>query len=186
MTTPTRFTRVAAGSVLAAATVLALTACSSAGPAASTAPTTTAAQGDAQILAIGQRYSQCVRDHGISTFPDMVLVAGQLTLPDNAAGDAADAALRANPAARDACGPILSELPPAAQKNHVPTAQDRANLVQYARCIRAHGVPEWPDPNADGAFPIAGTPLSAQAKSARVLNAEQACRQYWSAGIPEK
>lgn len=183
MTTPTRFTRLAAGVAIATATI-ALAACSSAGT--TTAPTTTAAQGDAQILAIGQRYSQCVRDHGISTFPDMVIIAGQLTLPDNAAGDAADAALRANPAARDACGPILSELPAGAQKNAAPTAQDRANLLSYARCIRQHGVPEWPDPNADGAFPIAGTPLAAQAKSARVLNAEQACRQYWSGGIPEK
>jgi hypothetical protein len=47
-------------------------------------------------------------------------------------------------------------------------------------------VPQWPDPSADGSFRIAGTPLGTEGKSARILAAQQACRQYWDKGIPEK
>jgi hypothetical protein len=37
-------------------------------------------------------------------------------------------------------------------------------LVRFARCMRAHGVPDWPDPNALGEFPMT-TQMSSQFKS---------------------
>lgn len=116
----------------------------------------------------------------------MVVAAGHLAIPDSAAGTAGDQALRSNTAARDACAPILRQLPASAQKGGSLTSQDRAHLVRFAQCMRQHGVPEWPDPNAHGSFPVAGTPLGGQLKSSRVLDAQQACRQYWSGAISEK
>jgi hypothetical protein len=184
MTNPSAVTRAAAGPVLAALALATLVACQSGGSVAQPPAATPA--GDQQILAIGREYSQCVRDHGVSTFPDMVVIAGQLSLPDNATGDAADQALRANPTARSQCASILRRLPAAAQKNQALTAQDRANLLRYAQCMRQNGVPEWPDPSATGSFPITGTPLADQLKSARVLRAQQACRQFWAGEISVK
>jgi hypothetical protein len=174
-----------AGLVLAALAVAALAGCHSAAPSAGASPKATSMT-DQQILGIGRQYAQCVRDHGVANFPDMIVVAGQLTLPDDASGDAGDAALRANPAARDACASILQQLPASAQKNTVPSAEDRQKLLQYAQCMRDHGVPEWPDPAADGSFPIANTALGAEGKSARILAASEACKKYWDKGISVK
>lgn len=186
MTSPPRFIRFVAAPATAALTLAAAVACQSGTPSGAGAATTTTPTGDAQILAIGRQYSQCVRDHGIPTFPDMVVVAGHLALPDGAEGTAGDQALRSNTGARDACAPILRALPAGAQKGQALTSQDKVDLVRFARCMRQHGVPEWPDPNAHGSFPIASTPLGGQLKSSRVLDAEQACRQYWSGAISEK
>jgi hypothetical protein len=184
MTKRVRFIRFGAGPLCAAIVLATAVACQSVG--ASAAPASATSAGDQQVLAVGRAYSQCVRDHGIPTFPDMVVIAGYLTLPDDATGDAADQALRADPAARDGCAAILGRLPASAQKGQALTQQDRQNLLRYAQCIRQNGVPEWPDPKADGSFPIASTPLAGQLKSARVQSAEQACRQFWSGGISIK
>src|SRR5882762_9120978 len=94
---PTRFAVIAA--------LMTLTACSSGGH-GSTTSSSPATSGDQLLLSIGRQYSQCVRAHGVSAYPDMVIIGGFLTLPDSPAGDAGDQALRANPSARDGCAPI--------------------------------------------------------------------------------
>jgi ABC-type sugar transport system ATPase subunit len=49
--------------------------------------------------------------------------------------------------------------------------------MRFAACMRQHGVPDWPDPKADGTFPFVGTALEREGKSPRVLAAARACRQ---------
>jgi hypothetical protein len=167
----------------AALILVTLAGCTSGGsPAAAPSPT---AMTDAQLQAIGRQYSQCIRDHGVPGFPDMVVVDGRMALPDDG-GDAGKRALQANPAAEQACRPILDQLPPSARKNGPVSAEDLQNLLKFAQCLRENGVPEWPDPDSDGAFPIAGTPLATEGKSPRMLTAMQACRQYWDRGISAK
>jgi hypothetical protein len=175
-----------AASAFAGLVFVALAACQSGSPSAAPPSPPPSTGSDQQILAIGRDYAQCLRDHGIANFPDMVVVAGRLSLPDNASGDAAEQALRANPAARDACQPILGRLPASAQKNPAMSDADRQNLLRFAQCMREHGVPQWPDPRPDGTFPIAGTPLEREGKSARIQSATAACKQYWDKGIPVK
>jgi hypothetical protein len=58
-----------------------------------------------QILAIGRRFSACVRAHGVAGFPDPVVKDGYLELPAGPGGDNGKAALGANPAALQACRP---------------------------------------------------------------------------------
>jgi hypothetical protein len=141
--------------------------------------------GNAQIQAIGREYSQCVRDHGLPSYPDLVVEDGQLTLPNDGTADANRQALRDKPDILDACRPILDKLPANAQKSPALSDQDRQNLLTFAQCMRDHGVPEWPDPRANGSFPIAGTPLETE-RSERVASAQKACRQYWDRPIPVK
>jgi hypothetical protein len=43
------------------------------------------------------------------------------------------------------------------------TAADLAKDEQYAQCMRAHGIPNWPDPTADGGFPIPKGKFNARA-----------------------
>jgi hypothetical protein len=141
-----------------------------------------------QILAIGREAAQCMREHGIPDFPDPIIDQhGQLQLPQGGAGDHAKEEMDNNPDAQRVCLPILDRLPPnVAGRSQGPgqfSQEDLANLLKFAQCMRRNGIPEWPDPKADGSFPISGTPLSSEGKSARIRAGFQACKQYWDKGI---
>jgi hypothetical protein len=64
--------------------------------------------------------------------------------------------------------PTVNPSPP------VPQAQFQ-QLVRLAECLRQHGVPNWPDPDPDGAF---GLPPSLQQKTHAWARASQACQRY--------
>jgi hypothetical protein len=136
---------------------------------------------DDQILAIGREAAQCIREHGVANFPDPVVSAGQLTLPgDNEPPPGADAAVAA-------CRSILERLPASAlgEGDDAPGPEDVTQLLKFAQCIREHGIPDWPDPKADGSFPLNGTPLEHEGKSPRLQRATEACHQYWDGGITQ-
>lgn len=121
-----------------------------------------------------------MRSHGFPSFPDPVV-------DQNGRGDFAsdpNAKTEINsPQALPACGPILNRLPAGGPNSHSVSAADLAALKQFAACMRANGIPQWPDPKGDGTFPIVGTPLESEGKSARVQHGLAACTQYWSGGI---
>jgi hypothetical protein len=151
-------------------------------PAASASPSSVGAD---QILAIGRRFAACVRAHGIPGFPDPVLNGGYLELPSGGHPDQGKAALKANEAARDACEPILAELPPSATRPRKPSGQeDMQALLKFAQCMRRHGLPTWPDPDANGDFPLQQAGI--QGKTPAVITAMQACKSAGSGPIGVK
>jgi hypothetical protein len=81
----------------------------------------------------GVRFAQCMRAHGVSDFPDPGSTAGPQETPVSAAP--------AFVAAQKACGgaPGGPGLPQA-------TEAQKVRAIAFAKCMRAHGVPEWPDP----------------------------------------
>jgi len=109
-------------------------------------------------------FAECMIAHGINNFPEPNS-KGQLSIskgglpdlnsPQFAAAEAACASLRA-------AGTALS---PAQQ------AQHQAALVKYANCMRAHGVPAFPDPGTSGTFDLGGI----NADSPQVEAADKAC-----------
>lgn len=143
--------------------------------AASASPPPSAAT-DAQILAVGREYAQCVRTHGVAGFPDPVVADGRLGW--RVTGDTNPKQLLANnKSARDACGPILDRLPPSAIKRPSFSPQEMRDLLRFAQCMRQHGYPDWPDPRADGTFQLPPS-VQAEGKSPRRIAAGQACDQY--------
>jgi hypothetical protein len=62
-------------------------------------------------------------------------------------------------------------------KGKPASAADMARLRAFARCMRAHGLADWPDPDADGAFPLPSRLRPPQGGSL-TGPAEQACKQY--------
>ncbi|HEY2668906.1 MAG TPA: hypothetical protein VGJ07_00875 [Rugosimonospora sp.] len=146
------------------------------GPSAGSPAPSPSAATDAQILAIGREYSQCVRAHGIPDYPDPVVVDGRLAMPVSGGTDMKQA-LQNNKAAQDACGPIFDRLPASATKRSSFSPEDMQNLLRYAQCMRQHGYPDWPDPQADGSFSLPPA-LENEGKSSRRLAAGQACDQY--------
>ena len=82
------------------------------------------------------QFADCMRAHGVSNFPDPLPTGG---FPRGAAGPptpASTTALRA-------CMPVLHA---GEGSRHAPSAGRLAAALRYARCIRAHGVPRFPDP----------------------------------------
>ena len=114
----------------------------------STVPTATSAGGSgsarASTLAEAVAYSQCIRSHGVPNFPDPVQTPdggyGYRTAgidPNSVAFQGALQACRSLPSPWNSTGQQLSP------------AQQQAWL-NWAKCIRAHGVPGFPDPTFSG------------------------------------
>lgn len=157
-----------------------VTACSSGGE-ASPQPSTSAIVNAQQWLALARQFSQCAREHGYPNFPDPVIDNGEPVYPS----DGAEVKEQARAVAQIAECKAIDEQVAALRDANFPrySAADIDKLKDFAKCLRAHGVPEWPDPKADGTFPIVGTPLEGEGKSDRILTAADACKEYWDKGI---
>ena len=153
----------ACGAMLAASAVLA--GCGSGGGSAAGA----AAQGAGTPDASTEAIVECYRAHGDPSFPDPVYD------PSDGRWHFAISPGSAPQGTQQACQhlfPTVNPSPP------VPQAQFR-QLVRLAECVRQHGVPNWPDPDPDGAF---GLPPSLQQKTHAWARASQACQRYMPSG----
>jgi hypothetical protein len=56
-----------------------------------------------------------------------------------------------------------------------------SNAVRFSACIRAHGVPDFPDPNAQGVFSLSGADASLP-QTAQFQRASTACRSLLHLG----
>jgi hypothetical protein len=131
-----------------AAALLVLVACGSpgssgsSGSSASPGPTGGTHRSDVAVL---HRLVACIRAHGIPNFPDGSIDShGVVSFPQSAP--------RVPDAAANACRPIFDQLPP--QPNPSPPVPQAvfAKLLNFARCMRSHGVTRWPDPAPNGTF----------------------------------
>jgi hypothetical protein len=151
-------------------------ACSSGGKHSPTAAASSSGTSVQQMLGIGRRFAQCARDHGYPALPDPEIQDGRLAFPANQYTKEQLEEAEKVPE----CKAILAELPPAHPKDNNPTlnAADMQKAREYAKCMREQGIPDWPDPVADGSFPL-NAALQAEGKSQRILTASEACKQYW-------
>lgn len=113
-------------------------------------------------------YASCMRSHGVPGFPDPVLTSHNLTFNSTAESSSPQYA-----SANKACKHLLPDdggAPTPAQ-----LATETAKLLQYAKCMRAHGEPNFPDPTVSPnqfGFSLKGIdPQSTQFQAA-----QQACK----------
>jgi hypothetical protein len=86
-------------------------------------------------------FAECMRANGVPKFPDPSPGRGMLF---SLAG--VDTSAPAFEAAQTKCQKLLGPgLPFPGSRTH-PSAQTMAKLLQIARCLRGHGVPQFPDP----------------------------------------
>ena len=105
-----------------------------------------------RALAVGSEFADCARDHGAPGFPDPAIQNGVLAFPDVSKADL--------DALGSACREIGLRLPqPPPQPAQRPSDEVFALRMEYARCARQNGVPEWPDPRRDGSDEFRGTEL---------------------------
>ncbi len=105
------------------------------------------------------RFAQCMRDNGVSGFPDPD-ASGALTIDAVANGSSVDPDSATFQQALSAC----RDLEPAGFMGQKRTAQQQEGALKFAQCIRDNGVKDFPDPTPDGPLidtnriPSASTP----------------------------
>jgi hypothetical protein len=169
---PSGHLRRAAAITGALAAVSLLAAACSGGSAPATAPPGSAGGNYVADNADAIPYSQCMRAHGVPNFPD----PGPNSPPGKPFGAAtlAQAGVDLNApqvqAASTACAHLLPAPSPAQQQ------QVLSLMLRFAVCMRAHGVPDFPDPSttANGGSSLGLTPGIVD--SPDFQPAEQACR----------
>jgi hypothetical protein len=118
-------------------------------------------------------YASCMRSNGVANWPDPnsngVFDKTQLTLQQLGVSNSR------LEAARRACRHLLPNggQPP----NQAQLQQMKAQALNFSRCVRAHGVPNFPDPGSDGRIPDPGT-VGIDQGSPKFEAANQACAKY--------
>ena len=135
-------------------------------------------------LAKMEAYAGCMRSHGVPSFPDPTPGAngrgGGFEIRGGP-GTGLDPNSPAFQAAQQACrsllpnGGVAPSLTPAQQQQ----------FLSWAACIRAHGVPNFPDPQFNGgAVRISGGPASGiNPDSSAFKAAQQACKSKLPGGF---
>jgi hypothetical protein len=121
-------------------------------------PTTGASKADAI-----QRYSSCMRSHGVPKFPDPKASGGGMSLTIGP-GTGVDP----NSPQFQAAGKACQKLMPGGGKAPSPAMQAKAlaQMLKFSACMRAHGLPDFPDPTTSGG----GIQLSIGSKKGSGLN----------------
>jgi hypothetical protein len=126
--------------------------------------------GEAEAL----QYAACMRSHGVQDFPDPTVQNGSVGFSVTA-GDGVDQNSPQYQSARQAC----SSLRGGGTANS--GSGNLAKELKFARCMRSHGVPDFPDPNKNGGF--SGT-STVNPSSPTFQKAQSTCMQLSGLGGP--
>jgi hypothetical protein len=155
------------------AMVALISACGSSGPAGTSGANSTDANAQKAV-----KFAECMRSNGVSAFPDPD-ASGKLTIDGVVNGSSLDANAPAFRQAISAC----RALEPAGFTGGKRSPQQTQAALKFAQCIRANGVPDFPDP-ANGQ-PLVDTnriPSSATNGGMSILNAAMGkCQDFAAA-----
>jgi len=113
------------------------------------------------------KFAECMRANGVGAFPDPD-ASGELTIDAVANGSSVDTSSAAFEHALSAC----KDLEPPGFTGDKVTPQQRTARLEFAQCTPDHGVPDFPDPTANG--PLVDTrriPSAATTRGMSILNA---------------
>jgi hypothetical protein len=146
---------------LAAATVIGLAACGSSGSphvaslsnssghgSGSGSTTTTLPKGSATQLL--DEWAACMRSHGDPNQVDPTIDANKvihITFPASAAGNGPAGFGKGS---NDPCSAYLTAASTALRGGKPLPKPDPAKLEKFSQCMRAHGIPDFPDPSSGG------------------------------------
>jgi hypothetical protein len=115
------------------------------------------------------QFSRCMRGHGVPNFPDPGPTGYRFT---------PGSGITQSPAFNGALDACEKYLPPS---GHLPPTPESVRLeeIALAKCMRAHGVPNFPDPDANGdiQFPVS-SPIPRSPAFQRAQNGP--CKKYLS------
>ena len=118
-----------------------------AGCGSSPAPSGSASKQQQSPANAAYAYARCIRSHGVTNFPDPVV---HTTATGGSISQALPASVGKSPAfkqARLACASLQPGGPNGGQDQGGP---GKTVMLAFARCLRAHGINNFPDPTAQG------------------------------------
>lgn len=123
-----------------------LAACGSSAP--NTGGSTSAQGTNAADYSKALAFSRCMRSHGVSNFPDPPSSGGQFQIqvqrsPNSTSVNGAEVNGPVFQSAMHACRHYL---PNGGHPTAAQTAKAKAAALAMSRCMRSHGVPNFPDP----------------------------------------
>ena len=107
--------------------------------------------------AAGLAFAQCMRSHGVANFPDPGSNAnGGLQIQDSQRAGSGQTlsvnGVRVNsPAFQSAMQACRSKLPNGGHPTAIQSAKAHQTALAFSRCMRAHGITNFPDPQFHGA-----------------------------------
>ena len=114
------------------------------------------------------KYSQCMRDHGMTWYPD--------PKPDGSLGVRVPSGTDDNKLsqAQEAC----KAYDPSTNRSGTISAADLNKIRQVSQCIRDHGYPKYPDPDANGSVSFEEKDTGISPDDAAFEKAVQECQKY--------
>ncbi|GIE96619.1 hypothetical protein [Paractinoplanes rishiriensis] len=123
------------------------------------------------------KYSQCMRDNGVPSFPDPV--DGRLQIQIRKGSDL-DPDSEAFQKAQETCKPYA----PAGLGEQQANGAQQAQMLKFVACMRENGVPNMPDPQPDGRMLIGGPDGGGvDPESPAFQDAQAKCRDQMPAGM---
>jgi hypothetical protein len=145
----TRTRRLRAGAlgpgIVAVAGCLLLSGCGGNSPTPTTSSPSIAAQGLA--------FSRCMRGHGVSNYPDPSGPDGEVKIASDSGVNFSSPAFKA---AQSACQKLAAGGPRASGS----VAHIMSQFLAFSRCMRAHGITDFPDPTTSPPPPAPGRTVS--------------------------
>ncbi|BEL09532.1 hypothetical protein Q0Z83_077230 [Actinoplanes sichuanensis] len=122
------------------------------------------------------KFSQCMREQGLEWFPDPKPDGRmELSLPQGV-----------DPAAVDQAQQACRQFLPNGGEPPKLSAEEIEKNRQLAKCMRENGVPNFPDPGADGELGIDGDKLGTGPGDPAFDAADKACARYRPKGAEER
>jgi hypothetical protein len=160
--------------VIAAASSVAIAACGGSG---SPPKTTGPSSSSGGLAGAAYRFVACMRDHGYPNMPEPVVSKGGNDVAIHAVVHGGGPN-HPKPIPKACRGILPNPQPESAQQIAAQQAAQRSGLLSFAACMRAHGVPSFPDPTSQGQLTLtmvnsAGVDLHAP----NTLDAIKACER---------
>jgi hypothetical protein len=145
-----QFPRRRALALVAAAAVTVIAAgCGASSPPSPSASASAGARGGSPGAAAYQ-FSACMRHHGVTNFPDPVVKS---SAGGSSVSIGINPSISGQPAfntAQKACQHIIGNPGNGSDSDPAHRCAKTEALIAFARCLRAHGFPNFPDPDASG------------------------------------
>jgi ABC-type glycerol-3-phosphate transport system substrate-binding protein len=151
------------------AMVALISACGSSAPAETGSGSSSGGNNSAANAQKAVKFAVCMRNNGVSEFPDPA-TSGKFTIDGVANGSSLDPSAPAFKQAINAC----KDLEPAGFMGSKRSPQQQEAALKFAQCMRAKGVPDFPDPTPNGPLIDTNRIPSAAGRGARSIPGFQA------------
>lgn len=115
----------------------------------------------------GVQFAECMRENGVPDFPDPS-EDGRIMMRVGPGG------IQADPATLEAAQQACQEFAPEGRGQANPQMQEGA--FRFAECMRANGVPDFPDPDVQGGGVRLQLPEGIDPQSPQFQEAQQTCQ----------